>query len=329
MSKLRFECNPGLIMPASDRFSGVGYKDPISLEECIRIAGSLKDADGFGFWGPGQVTKENAAEMARITRSYGKEPGTIVVNNWHKDFGWGGLANKNPELRERAIQEACDMLDVAEIMGINIVTIWNAHDGVDYAFQADFCKAWDWMVEGMHKIASHNPNINVGIEYKVREPRIHQFVANLGDAFTLMNDIGLPNVGITLDLGHAINAGERIACSTARCLQKGKLFAMHFGDNYRLWDDDVVIGSVNTIEFIEAIYWLKKFGWDGWCSLDQYPFKCDAVDAMTESIRWVRGMEKLIDKIGISTFDRMIESDEPKLMLKTLREAMFDMKDED
>lgn len=329
MSKLKFEVNPGLIQPASDRFSGIGYKDPVELEEAIRIAGGLKDAQGFGFWGPGQVLKENAAKMAEITRSYGKEPATIVINNWHKDWGWGGLSNKNPAMRERAIQEACDMMDVAEIMGIDTVVMWNAHDGVDYAFQANFVKAWDWMVEGMHKIASHNPNIRVGIEYKVREPRIHQFIGNLGDAFTLMNDVNLPNVGITLDLGHALNAGERIAYSAARCLQKNKLFNLHFGDNYRLWDDDVVIGSVNTIEFIEVIYWLKKFDWAGWCGLDQYPFKNNALDAMTESIRWVRGFEKLIDKIGMSTFDRMIESDEPKLMLRTLREAMFDMKDED
>ena len=328
MKHLRFEVNPGLLMPLSDRFEGLGYKDSVSLEEALKIAGTLKDAEGFGFWGPGQITRDNAARMAEITREYGKEPATIVVNIWHRDWGWGALTNKRPEMRERAIADTCEMMDAAKIMGIDTIVLWNAHDGVDYAFQADYFKAWDWLVEGVRSIASHNPEIRIGIEYKIREPRIHQFIGNLGDTFSLINDVDMPNVGVTLDLGHAINAGERIAYSTARCLKKNKLFNLHFGDNYRLWDDDVVVGSVNTIEFIEAVYWLKKYNWDGWCALDQYPFKNDAFDAMTESIRWVRGFENLIEKIGLSTFDRMIERDEPKLMLKTLREAMFDMRDE-
>lgn len=328
MSKLRFEINPGLVMPLSDRFEGAGYKPPVSMEEALKIAGGLKDADGFGFWGPGQITKENALSMAECAKSYGKEPATIVLNFWHKDWGWGGLTNKRPEMRQRLVREACDMVDAAKLMGIDTIVLWNAHDGVDYAFQADYCKAWDWLVEGVHEIASYDPAMQIGIEYKVREPRIHQFIANLGDAFTLINDVGLPNVGITLDLGHSIIGGERIAYSAARCLQKGKLFNLHFGDNYRLWDDDVVVGSVNTLEFIEVIYWLKRFKWDGWCALDQYPFKNNAVDAMTESIRWVRGFERLIERIGLPLFGEMIERDEPKLMLKTLREALFDMKDE-
>ena len=46
---------------------------------------------------------------------------------------------------------------------------------------------------------------------------------------------------------------------------------MHFNDNYRLWDDDMIVGSVHTIEYLELLYWLDRVGYDGYLSMDQYP----------------------------------------------------------
>ena len=48
---------------------------------------------------------------------------------------------------------------------------------------------------------------------------------------------------------------------------------MHFNDNYRLWDDDMIVGSVHTIEYLELLYWLDRIGYDGYLSMDQYPYR--------------------------------------------------------
>ena len=130
-------------------------------------------------------------------------------------------------------------------------------------------------------------------------------------------------MGVTLDLGHAINAGERIAYSAVRALKDNKLFNLHWGDNFRLWDDDVVVGSVNTIEFIEVVYWLHKYDWEGWCGLDQYPFKNNAADAIHESILWIKGFENVVQKIGMEKLGQAIAQDEPKMVLALLRETML------
>lgn len=323
-ARLKFEVNPGLLMPLSDRFTGTGYKQPIGMEEAFAILANMKEAEGIGFWAPGQVTRENAESMGKRVRNIGKQPAAIVMNTWGREWKWGSFSNKSAAIRKKAIETAKECTEIASLLGSKTVTIWLAHDGVDYAFQADYSKVWDWMVEGLIEVADYNPDINIALEYKIREPRIHQFVGNLGDTLCMVKDIDRRNVGVTLDLGHAINAGERIAYSVVRLLECGKLFNMHWGDNYRLWDDDVVVGSVNTIEFIEVVYWLHKYNWEGWCALDQYPFKNDAYDAMTESILWVRGFEKIIERIGIHALDLAIQNDEPKVALKLLREAMFD-----
>jgi len=54
------------------------------------------------------------------------------------------------------------------------------------------------------------------------------------------------------DVGHALEAYENTAESAALLQYFGdNLFYMHFNDNWRLWDDDMTVGSVHTIEMLE------------------------------------------------------------------------------
>ena len=102
----------------------------------------------------------------------------------------------------------------------------------------------------------------------------------------------------------------------------------HWGDNFHHWDDDVIIGAANPLEFIEVVYWLRKGNWDGWCDLDIYPFKDNAKAAVEESVANVRAFESLLDYIGMSKMDELIAKDEPGCMVRTIREALFDFKSE-
>ena len=316
-------------MPLSDRFTAKGYKDPIDLDVAYDIVGKCELFEGFCYWAPGgELSLETADRMKERVHGYGKEFGTIVFDTWTpRQYKWGCFTSKDKAIREHTIEALCNAKDIAEAVGIQTIGVWLAHDGVDYPFQLDFVKAYDWLVDGIGRAAAYKPQIRLAIEPKIKEPRMHQLIGNLGDALSLIDEIGMENVGVCLDVGHSIMAGERIANSAARLLRKGKLFSMHFGDNYRFWDDDVIVGTVNTVEFIELIYWLHKFDWSGWCALDQYPFKNDAMDASVESVLWVRGMEKMVKKIGIPTLDSLLEMDEPKRALSLLRQAIFDMKE--
>lgn len=81
-----------------------------------------------------------------------------------------------------------------------------------------------------------------------------------------------------------------------------------------------------TKRFILPVYWLHCYDFDGWCGLDQYPFKNNAFDAATESVAWVRSFEELIEKIGMNEIGSWLENDEPKKALSKIREALFDFK---
>jgi hypothetical protein len=60
-------------------------------------------------------------------------------------------------------------------------------------------------------------------------------------------------------------------------------------------DDDMIVSSVHFTVYIELLFWLRKTGYQGWISMDQYPYREDAVDAISESILWVKKFEQIVD----------------------------------
>lgn len=323
MSRLKFSTNPAILGPLGDRFESRGYKEEKSADELFEALAGIEVIEGMDFWGPGQVTLENADEIGRKLKSKGLKPASLVVDLWSRPWGQGSFAAKDKKTRIAAVRTVKNCLDIATKMGIEVVTVWFGQDGVDYPFEADFIKAWDWIVEGMQEAADHKKDIKIGIEYKIKEPRIHEFIGTVGDTLLLIKDIGKENVGVTLDVGHSLAAGENMAYATARILKEGKLFATHWGDNYGTWDDDVIVGMVNPIRMFEVVYWLDRYDWEGWCAMDQYPFRSDGIKAVYESISWIKGLMDMVHKIGRTTLDEAVENGIPGDISKILREAML------
>ncbi|MDR0353583.1 MAG: sugar phosphate isomerase/epimerase, partial [Opitutaceae bacterium] len=119
--------------------------------------------------------------------------------------------------------------------------------------------------------------------------------ARAADTLLMVQEIGLPNVGVCIDVGHALMAGENVAESAVMLHHYGdKLFHMHFNDNYRTWDDDMIVGSLHFVEYVELLFWLREIGYNGWYSMDQYPYREDGMRAVRESVRFLQGVEKLL-----------------------------------
>ena len=57
-------------------------------------------------------------------------------------------------------------------------------------------------------------------------------------------------MGVTIDVGHSLEAYENVSEAACAAMSRGRLFHFHMNDNWRLWDDDMIAGSVHTIEFI-------------------------------------------------------------------------------
>jgi xylose isomerase len=102
-----------------------------------------------------------------------------------------------------------------------------------------------------------------------------------------------------MDVGHSLAAGENIAEAAALLSSYGKLTYLHLNDNYRSWDDDMMVGAVHLVEYLELAYWLKRTGYQGWLTLDIFPYREDGVRAATQCKRWMESFFAAIDRVGM------------------------------
>lgn len=279
-----------------DRFLPTGYKDKLPKEEMIRQAAAIPGIEGLELVGTWDITKDNVKVMKRLLSDHDLKCVSIIPDLFsQKRWGGGSFAAKSAVIRRQAYEETCVVSELAEVMGCSLINLWLGQDGYDYPLQSHYLRERQWMVEGLVKVAERFPRLRYALEYKPKEPRTHSFQARMGDTLLMALDTGLSNVGVCIDVGHSFVAGENVAEAAAVLQSHGnRLFHMHFNDNYRLWDDDMIVGSLHFVEYLELLFWLKEINYRGWYSMDQYPYRENGAAAVSESVLFLEGVERLL-----------------------------------
>ena len=273
------------------------------------------------------MTKEYSNAKNEIKESI--ESTDLKVNSVMVDttaeriFKQGSFSNLDFEVRKRAVQDAKNAMDFAEELGCNTFAIWPGQDGYDYMFQADYIKERTYFSDCLKELSSYKPNMNIALEYKPKEPRIHSYVNNIEGTLLMIEKSGLQNVGIAMDYGHSYFGGENPAEAVALInMYGGKLMAIHMNDNNGSWDDDMIAGSVNTLPYLEFIYWLRKTNYQGYITFDQFPYREESREAVSESTLWFDYLESLIDKADVNEIEEILSKkdaiESSRLMRKLL-----------
>jgi len=293
-AKAKYAVCLGIFAPCSDRFVTAGYHEELGLERMIEMAASVEGAEGvemdYPFMEP---AGEDPSVIKKILDKTGLKLCTIEIDHYG-DSKWkfGALTSEDGKLRREAVEVAKRGIDAAVELGANQVNLWLGHDGYDYPMEADYPAYWNRTIDGIREIAEYRSDCRICLEYKPKEPRVHSLVSTVGKALLVANTVGLDNVGVNIDTGHALMGFENLADSAALCHRFGRLFYLHWNDNYREWDHDMIAGSVHLWETLELLYWLNKLHYDGWHSLDIYPYRQNAVAAAEQSIG---NLKKLTD----------------------------------
>lgn len=315
----------GNLGSAADRFLTSGYRPAKSLHELFDAAKSLPDLQGVELVEGWHVTENNTKEIKAELERTGLELCSIIPNNFGEArWGKGSYSDKNPDIRRQAVAGTKSMMDVAAELRCPLVNLWPGQDGYDYSFQADYAEERDWLVESIRECADHRHDIRLSLEYKIKEPRTHSYINTVGNALLLVQDIGLENVGVTIDTGHALMAYENMAESAVMLKRHGdRLFHLHLNDNYRLWDDDMMVSSVHVVEYVELFYWLDRIGYTGWYSIDEYPYREDATRAVSESLAWIKGLQRLVERVGSDKISAVIRTGDATEASALLREMLL------
>ena len=281
----------------TDRYVGDGYKDKLNFLERVRRIGKLKGVEGIEITYPNDANENTWAQVKPVLEECGLTiAGMGVELVCDKEWKDGSLSSANQAQREKAIKLVKGAMDFAHQIGVKVVSLWLGQDGFDYVFQTDYAKAYERLVDALRECAQHDPSILLGIEYKTSEPKMSCMIKNAGMALAASLSSGCANVGITMDVGHAFNAGENPAEMASILLSQGRLFHLHLNDNYRIADDDMPVGTVHWPQYFELFHWLDRMGYDGWLSLDIYPYRDDPDAACRASVAFIEGARKFVSE---------------------------------
>ena len=215
-------------------------------------------------------------------------------------------------------------MDIASGLGCDLVTIWPGQDGYDYIFQADYIEDRTLFAEGVKEACRHRSDVRVSLEYKLKEPRTHSYLNSVGTTLLMLDEIAEPNCGVALDYGHALLAYENPAESVALLHKYGhRLMHVHINDNYRLWDDDMIAGSVHTLEYLEFFYWLRRTSYQGWLTIDQFPYREDGRDAVEESAKWLDCFEAVLDAADMDEIGGILRQKDAVAASRLMRKLLF------
>lgn len=308
-----------------DRFLSSGYKDQPPKAEMFRQAAAIPGVTGVELVGTWDVTRENVEEIGNLLGKHGLSCVSIIPDHFsQKRWGRGAFTAKDPSIRAQALEETMAAAELARKLACPLINLWPGQDGFDYTFQSDFRAERRWTIEAVRAAAIAYPDIRFSLEYKPKEPRCHSTWARAADTLLVAKETSRPNVGVTIDTGHAFVAGENVAESAVMLSDYGnKLFHMHFNDNHRSWDDDMIVGSIHLAEYVELLFWLKEIGYSGWYSMDQYPYREDGQGALRESVEFLRGIEALLDGKAIEEVRALIAEGDAVKSSAWVRKLIF------
>jgi xylose isomerase len=280
-----------------DRFCK-GYKDNPSTEEMLSLASKIPHVEGIELVGTWDIRPDNVKDMKKRMDDYGEKCVSIIPDVFTvKEYGKGSLTNIDSTIRKKALNYLRQMSEIALEMNCEVLNLWMGQDGYDYLLTADYNQEREWLCEGTAELATEFPTLKYALEYKPKEPRNFSYHARMSDTILAAKETGCKNVGICIDTGHSFVAGENVAEAVVLAKRAGDLlFHMHFNDNHGSWDDDMIVGSVHNTIYIDLLYNLRKTGYSGWLSMDQYPYREDGTAAISESILWVRQFEKIVEE---------------------------------
>jgi xylose isomerase len=277
-----------------------GFGPPgITTLQAIDRAGEVGELQAFDLVYPFSGPDTNTETIKQRLASNGLRASVIHPSLYTDEFAEGALTNPDPELRARALDVVCRTVEAGRALDVDYVKIWPGRDGFDYPFQVNYADLWRRGLDMLAEVGSSFPGTRFAIEYKHKDPRTHLLFGNAARLLLGLQEIGIDNLGIVVDFGHALFAGEAPADSIHLAASLDRLFGVEFNDNFRASDDDLTAGSVHLLETIEFVRALREVGYSGVWELDQTGMREDPVRAARASIRTLRSIDRLLDSVDM------------------------------
>jgi xylose isomerase len=303
-----------------DRFCE--YQEARTPVEKIAAVAKVKGVKGVEIVYPYEL--EDLNEVKKALKRYKLGVAAVNVNiKGEPEFITGSSSIHSKKLRDKAIRFICGGMDAAAELGADKVTCCPLSDGYDYLFQVDYQKAWKNMVTTFKEAAGYRKDIGLFLEYKGSETRVNCYLDTAAKTICMMHDINEPNLGITIDVGHALIAGETVAESLCLAQSYGMPFYIHINDNNRKWDWDLIPATRNLWDYLEMFLYLKKFNYKGWVTSDMSPVRLDPIEAFSRTIETTDKMIRLAERLDSRKLFNLMDQEKTLDILKLLEKEVW------
>jgi sugar/nucleoside kinase (ribokinase family)/sugar phosphate isomerase/epimerase len=236
--------------------------------------------------------------------------GAVCLRYPSPEFARGAMNHPDEKIRRKAIDLTKQAAQAALDLGCDEVVIWSAFDGYDYPFQVDYDEKWAQIVAAFQEICDAFPAVKFSLEFKPTDENTRFFtVPTTAAALLLVDEIDRLNMGLTMDVGHMLMAGENPGQSIAMVGRKKKLFGIQLNDGYtRLAaEDGLMFGSVHPATALEIMYQMRRVGFSGHFYFDTFPQRTDPVKEAEYNIRQLKRFWSAAGAIDIDTLKKVVD----------------------
>jgi L-rhamnose isomerase len=277
-----------------------GWSARPTSKDLVRRAATARGLTDVDLNYPDHV-ENDPGEIARVVGDAGLAINGFAMRYYtNPAFKLGAFTHPDRDVRREAIDLTKRGIDAGREAGVGLMTLWLGQDGFDYPFQLDYGRAWADEIDGIREVCAHDPECLVSIEYKPNEPRAFSLLPDCGTTLLAVREVGLPNLGVTLDVAHVLYADEQPAFAAALVARYSRLLGLHLNDGYAKRDDGLMVGSVHPIQTIELLRQARRDGYDGAIYFDTFPdasgldpvAECEAnIETVTRMLEVVEALE--------------------------------------
>lgn len=248
-----------------------------------------------------QVLKE-AKELKKRLDGEGITAEMVAPRLWfHPNTVDGAFTSNDPKSRQYAIDRSCRTIDIANVLGTDLVVLWLAREGTYIRESKNGRRCMDLLVAALDAMLAHDKKIRLAIEPKPNEPMDVAYLPTIGHALAVAQLTRDPKrVGCLIESAHAILAGLDPADEIDFAMAFGKLWSLHLNDQNGLkFDQDKPFGSNNLRVAFNQVRALERNGYGQkgeYVCFDVHPFRT------TQQEQWSAHLSNSRD-----TFLRLLE----------------------
>jgi len=195
----------------------------------------------------------------------------------------GAYTSNEAKHRQYAINRSLRSIDIANILGTDILVLWLAREGSYIRESKNARRCVDYFVNAFDKMLAHDKKIRLAIEPKPNEPMDVAYIPTIGHALAIAQLTRDPKrVGCLIESAHAILAGLDPADEIDFAMAFGKLWSLHLNDQNGLkFDQDKPFGSNNLRAAFNQVRALERNGYGQrgeYVCFDVHPFRTTKVE---------------------------------------------------